>query len=66
MTRFKETARCAAFCIAAGIDDNGHLRITDEPWLEPVEREGWIDWRAVCLVLFVIAVLAAGAWSAWA
>lgn len=47
------------------IDDNGHLRITDEPWLEPVERETWTDWRAVGLVMFVIAVLAAGAFFAF-
>ena len=45
------------------IDDDGRLRLGES---EPVERETWTDWRAVGLVLFVIAVLAAGAWSAWA
>ena len=45
------------------IDDDGRLRLGES---EPVERETWTDWRAVGLVLFVIAVLAAGAWSVWA
>ena len=53
---------------AAYLDDDDHLRFPEppQPWGEPPERDSWIDWRAVGLVLFVIAVLSAAAWSAWA